>query len=37
MSGYFGLALAFTGLALFAWSWSKMPNILDEWKDKKDN
>lgn len=26
--------LAILGLVVFAWSWSKMGGIMEEWKDK---
>lgn len=28
---------AVIGIIVFAWSWSKMPQIMDEWKDKTEN
>lgn len=33
----FGIVLAVVGISAFAWSWSKMPDIMDDWTDDKKN
>ncbi len=32
----FALVLAFVILSSFAWSWSKMPQIMTDWTKKKE-
>jgi hypothetical protein len=36
MTGWIGLALGIVGLVTFAWSWSKMPNILKDLSNKDE-